>query len=83
MRRKETDRIQLQRNVGFSTHPTRSDALDFTWAVMKIQLIIKDVLKSSSSLQMRFKQSERYINLHFGSSKLTWMKCGTLEVQKI
>ena len=47
MRRKETDRIRLQRIVGFSTHPTRSDAPDFTWAVTKIQLIIKDVLKSS------------------------------------
>ena len=31
MRRKETDRIRLQRIVGFSTHPTRSDAPDFTW----------------------------------------------------
>ena len=31
MRRKETDRNRLQRIVGFSTHPTRSDAPDFTW----------------------------------------------------
>ena len=34
MRRKETDRIRLQRIVGFSTHPTRSDAPNFTWVII-------------------------------------------------
>ena len=47
MRRKETDRIRLQRIVGLSTHPTRSDAPDFTWEsaskLVTLEVLVKAI----------------------------------------
>ena len=47
MRRKETDRIRLQRIVGFSIHPTRSDAPHVIWEsaskLVTLEVLVKAI----------------------------------------